>query len=312
MGPAPSDPPDFSGNSFRKSRTHRWRERAIAILADRQHRVVATWQLKPLGFIDDDLRYRSKVGRLHRKYRGVYAVGHSKLTPQGHWMAAALAYGPDAVLSHWSAIAAWGLGTSPWKPHVTTPHKQHSRQGIVAHTAALHPEDVTRRDGLPVTSVPRTILDLAAKTHPDRIGRLIEDAVRAGVFDLRALERAIARSPRRAGVPRLQAVLADYRGAPDLRSNHERAFRKLIKDLPEPHYNMLVAGVLCDVHWPQWRLTVEIDSRPFHMTPRAFERDRIRDAILQKAGYRVLRITEKRLYGEPAAVLADVVALSRT
>jgi very-short-patch-repair endonuclease len=133
------------------------------------------------------------------------------------------------------------------------------------------------------------------------------------VFDLRALERAIARTPRRAGVPKLRAVLADYRHTPNLRSNNERIFRDLVVNagLPEPQFNVLVEDFLVDAYWPQWRLIVEIDSIAYHMTPRAFERDRMRDAILQKAGYRVLRITEKRLKTEPQAVIADVIAMAR-
>jgi very-short-patch-repair endonuclease len=178
----------------------------------------------------------------------------------------------------------------------------------------LHPEDVTRHNGIPVTSVARTLLDIAPLVDETRLARIIENAVRLEVFDLRALDRAIDRTPRRAGVPKLRAALADYRRTPDLRSNNERLFRKLIAEagLPEPQFNVMVEGLLVDVYWPQWSLIVEIDSIAYHMTPRAFERDRIRDAILQKAGYRVLRISEKRLKTEPQAVLADVIALARS
>jgi very-short-patch-repair endonuclease len=285
----------------------------IAELADRQHGVVATWQLVALGLNYDEIRYRARIGRLHRMHRGVYAVGYRTLTPKGHRMAAVLAYGPDAVLSHRSAAAHWGIGPGFWKVEVTTPHSRRSRTGIRAHRATLHPEDVTIRDGIPTTSVARTILDLASQMKDDRLTRLIEESDRMELIDLRALERAIARRPRVTGVVRLKKVLATYRGPADTRSKLERDFRALIAKagLPEPQYNVLVAGLTVDVYWPQWKLVVELDGKPYHTSPRAYETDRIRDAILQKADIRVLRVTGERLDGAPTAVLHDVLALRR-
>ena len=288
-------------------------DREIAALADRQHGVVATSQLLELGLSHGHICYRARAGRLHRIHRGVYAVGYRKLTPHGHRMAAVLAYGPEALLSHQTAAALWGIGQPSWKIHVTTPHPKRSRQAIRAHTAVLHPEDVTVRDGIPLTSVARTILDLAAQLDHDRLTRLLEDADRAELADLRALERAMARRPQLRGVARLTAVLADYRGPADTRSNLERDFRALIAraGLPEPQYNVVLAGLVVDVFWPQWRLVVELDGRAYHTRNRAFERDRVRDSTLQKADLRVLRVTGKRLDNEPDAVLADVLALRR-
>jgi very-short-patch-repair endonuclease len=298
-----------SRNSSGKSQP----DRVIAQLADRQHGVVATWQLLPHGSTQDDIDYRARIGRLHRIHRGVYAVGYRTLTPKGHRMAAVLAYGPQAVLSHRSASAHWDIGPGFWKIEVTTPQPRRSRKGIRAHRATLHPEDVTVRDGIPVTSVARTILDLAAKLRHDALTRLIEDADRTERFDLKALERAMARRPHAPGVRRLKTVLAAYKGPADTRSKLERDFRALIvsSGLPEPQYNVVVAGLSVDVYWPQWRLVVELDGDPYHDNPRAFEMDRIRDATLQKAGIRVLRVTGHRLDNAPSDVLADIIALSR-
>jgi very-short-patch-repair endonuclease len=305
------DEADISRNNRGKSPSHRGRDRVIAELAAKQHGIVSTWQLVDLGFGQDAIDYRAKAGRLHRIHPGVYAVGHKTLTSHGNWIAAVLAYGPHAVLSHCTAAALWGIGKRRWKIDVTTPQHRHSRGGVRTHTALLQPEDVRRRDGIPVTSVARTILDLAAIQDEDRLTRTIEDSDRAGLLDLSALDRAIARRPRARGTKRLRAVLADYRGPADMRSNNERRFRALIKraSLPEPQFNVLVAGVLVDAHWPHWNLVVEIDSRAFHLTPSAFERDRIRDAQLQMAGYRVLRITEKRLNADPRSVLKAIRGL---
>ena len=286
----------------------------IAELADRQHGVVAAWQLIALGLTHDDIGYRAQTGRLHRIHRGVYAVGHRKLTPKGHRMAAVLAYGPDAVLSHWSAAAQWDFGHSRWKTDVTTPTSRCSRKTIRAHTAKLHSEDRDIRDGIPVTSVARTILDLAAQATEDQLARLVEEADRKELLDLRKLERAMARRPRAAGTVRLRKVLSAYRGAADTRSKLERDFRKLIAKagLPEPQFNVLVAGLTVDVYWPQWKLVVELDGEPYHNNPWKFETDRIRDATLQKHDLRVLRVTGDRLDNEPNAVLADIIALARS
>lgn len=307
----PPDATEKTDDGERKPQSHH--DRAVAALAERQHGVVAVWQLIAIGLGEGAIRYREKVGRLHRIHRGVYAVGYRKLTRHGHWMAAVLAYGPDAVLSHRSAAALWGIGQSSYKIDVTTPHSKRSRKGIRAHTSRLHPEERTIRDGIPVTSVARTILDRAAQLEIVGLTRLVEEADRKQLFDLKALDRAIERRPRVPGVARLRAVLKAYRGTADTRSKLERAFRRLIAGagLPEPQFNVLVAGVLVDVWWPQWKLVVELDSELYHRNPSAFETDRIRDATLQKADIRVLRVTGDRLDHAPTEVLQDVLALRR-
>jgi very-short-patch-repair endonuclease len=285
----------------------------IAALADRQHGVVAIWQLIELGLTPDTIQYRVSIGRLHRIHRGVYAVGHRNLTREGHRMAAVLAYGPQAVLSHWSAAAHWGIGAARVKYDVTTPHSKRSRKTIRAHTARLHPEDRTVQNGIPITTPARTILDLAATLTKDQITYLIEEADRKQLLDVNAVDRAIARRPRAAGLARLKAVLKSYRGAADTRSKLERKFRRLIHSsgLPEPRFNVVVAGITVDVFWPQWKLVVELDSESYHDNPRAFENDRIRDATVQKHDLRVLRVTGDRLDNAPDDVLADVLALRR-
>ncbi len=304
---------ELSANNSEKPQSHGTIDRLIAELADRQHGVVATWQLISLGLTYGGISYRVRIGRLHRIHRGVYAVGYRTLTRQGHRMAAVLAYGPEAVLSHRSAASHWGIGPASWKTDVTTPHSKRSRKGIRAHTATLHPEDIDKHDGIPVTSIARTILDLASQLKDDPLTRLIEDGDRRELIDLRKLERAIARRPRVAGIARLKRVLANYRGVADTRSKLERDFRALIAKagLPEPQYNVVVAGLTVDVFWPQWKLVVELDGRPYHNSPRAFETDRVRDATLQRAGLRVLRVTGYRLETAPGAALDDILALSR-
>jgi very-short-patch-repair endonuclease len=285
----------------------------IAALAEAQHGVIAVWQLLELGLGRGAIAYRVSIGRLHRVHQGVFAVGHRKLTREGHRMAAVLAYGPDAVLSHRSAAAHWGIGHASYRHDVTTPQSKRSRKTIRAHTAKLHAEDRTVHDGIPTTSVARTILDLAAKCTKDQLTYLIEEADRKHRLDLAALDRAIARRPRAAGVARLKAVLKTYRGPADTRSKLERSFRALIAraNLPEPQFNVVIAGLTVDVYWPQWGLVVELDSDAYHNNPRAFETDRIRDATLQKIDLRVLRVTGDRVDNDQRGVLADILALRR-
>jgi very-short-patch-repair endonuclease len=307
------DPTDKTRDYGGKAQSRRVVDRLIAALAERQHGVVAIWQLVELGLGPDAIQYRVSVGRLHRVHRGVYAVGHRKLTREGHRIAAVLAYGPDAVLSHRSAAAHWGIGHASYRHDVTTPQSKRSRKTIRAHTAKLHPEDRTVHNGIPITTPARTILDLAAQCPKDQLTYLIEEADRKHRLDLAALDRAIARRPRAAGVARVKAVLKTYRGPADTRSKLERKFRRLIAraNLPEPQFNVLIAGITVDVYWPQWKLVVEIDSDAYHDNPRAFETDRIRDATLQKIDLRVLRVTGDRLDNDQPGVLADILALRR-
>ena len=180
-------------------------------------------------------------------------------------------------------------------------------------TDKFHREDVDGVDGIPVTSVARTILDLAAVLTSTQLRRVIEQADRSGVLNLLALQRALDRRPRANGSRQLRAILRDYTGAPPTRSVFERAFLELIEraGLPKPLVNAKLAGLEPDIYWPQWKLVVELDSRGFHSDPRTFESDRIRDARLQRLGLRVLRITWKRLKQEPQAVIDDVLALAR-
>ncbi len=287
----------------------------VVALADRQQGVVGTWQLRAMGFSKRWIERKVAAGLLVRIHRGVYAVGRRLLTRRGHWMAAVLACGPGAVLSHRSAAALHELrDTNQRKIDVTVPGDWRAdRPTIRIHSSTVDSEDVATVDGIPVASVARTILDLAGVLDEDQLLRVIEQADRLETFDLRALERVMARRPKTRGIAQLRHILADYRDAPDIRSKLERDFFALVKraKLPPPQLNTMVAGFLVDVCWPEWRLVVELDSRDFHARRRAFETDRIRDATLQRHGYRILRITYKRLQEQPDAVLADILALAR-
>jgi hypothetical protein len=277
--------------------------------------VVAHRQLVELGIGRGGIERGVTAGRLHRLHIGVYAVGHRRLSRNGRWMAAVLACGPDAMLSHRSAAALWGiLVTGGGAIDVTTATRsRHNRAGIAHHRPRrLHGEDRAATEGIPVTSVSRTLLDLGQVVQPRQMRRAIDEAERRRRFDLGAVERLIGRSHGHHGLRLLQFVLGDYRGPPArTRSELERLFLDLCDDagLPRPQANVLIAGWEVDMAWPEQRLVVELDGYEFHRVRARFEEDRERDAALQLAGYRVLRITERRIDREPAWVARAVRAL---
>jgi predicted transcriptional regulator of viral defense system len=275
-----------------------------------QHGVVAAWQLVIAGYSHRAIHDRARAGRLHRIHRGVYSVGHGRPTPRGRWMAAVLACGREAVLSHRSAAALWDIRPSPSVRagiDVTAPGRsRRGRAGIALHSVrTLDPRDRAILDGIPVTSLHRTLLDYAELASPRQLTAAFEAAERRDLLDLAEIDELIARSPGRRGIKRLRALAEDHRGpAPDTRSELEARFLGLIRDagLPEPGVNVVVAGVTVDFYWPQARLVVEIDGWAFHRSHRAFEDDRDRDAKLQLAGCDVLRFTKLGLDRAPAAV----------
>jgi very-short-patch-repair endonuclease len=284
-------------------------------LATRQHGVVSLEQLRALGFTDRTAHDRAAAGRLLRLHRGVYAVGHGSLSQHGRWLAAVLAVGPEAVLSHAAALALWRL--RPRRPgpiDVTVAGRgRRAGKGIALHCVrALAPADRMTIDAIPVTTVARTLLDYAEQASAQQLRLALEAADRRELLDVRAIEALLARTPGRHGARALRSAVTAMAGpAPETRSELERAMLALVRDggLPEPQCNVLLHGYSVDMLWPEARLVVELDGYPFHRTRRAFEDDRRRDARLQAAGYRVLRITARRLREEPEEVLAEIAGL---
>ncbi|MGA2925488.1 MAG: type IV toxin-antitoxin system AbiEi family antitoxin domain-containing protein [Solirubrobacteraceae bacterium] len=288
----------------------------LARLAALQHGVVVRRQLLTLGLSRHAIQTRIDGGRLHPVYRGVYAVGHARLTRSGRRLAAVLACGPDAVLSHRAAVALWELRPVASGPlDVTVPGRTRRGQGgIRVHNVhSLHATDRAVLDAIPVTSLARTLLDYAEIAHRQQLRLAIEAAERRELFDRRAVDELCARTVGRAGVKRLRSVLAEIVGpVPWTRSELERRFLALIREagVPEPSANVLVAGALVDLYWPG--LVVELDSWTFHKSRERFEADRRRDARLQLAGCGVLRVTQRRIEREPRALLAELDALRRS
>jgi very-short-patch-repair endonuclease len=285
-------------------------------LAEVQHGVVARRQLLKLGFTRHRVQKRLDAGRLHRIYRGVYAVGHRRVTLKGRWIAAVLVCGPNALLSHRSALALWDLRSTPSGPIDVTIPRHSGKPGprrVRVHTSeALHADDRATLDGIPVTSLALTIVDYAAIASPRRLREVLESLERRGALIGRELNELLVRSANRKGTKALRTVLAQMTGpAPWTQSKLEDRFLALVREygLPEHQANVIVKGELVDALWADQDLVVEVDGYEFHKSRAQFETDRRRDAKLQVAGYRVMRVTQERLEDEPRAVVADLRAL---
>jgi very-short-patch-repair endonuclease len=223
-------------------------------------------------------------------------------------MAAVLACGDEALLSHLSAGALWdAMPIRGSRIHVTAVRGLRARRGIVLHQVRrLHPDDVTVLDGIPVTSLARTFLDLAEVLPPPQLARVWDEAERRGLLDVRAIQRICGRSRGRHGLGPLTALSTAHREVPPTKSELEALFFDFCRSqrLPLPQCNVLVAGLEVDFYWPDKKLVVELDGWEFHRTRAAFERDRERDTILDAARLRHLRITHRRLTRDPTGVAA--------
>jgi very-short-patch-repair endonuclease len=287
--------------------------RPLAELIEAQHGVVTRRQLLEHGLGNGAIARRVGDRRLQRLHRGVFAVGHGVLVPAGHRLAAVLACGPGAVGSHGTAAAVHGLRPASARHHVTVPRSgPHSRGGLVVHRVRRLPaEDVTEMDGIRVTTVARTALDMAEILSPHGLSKFLERMELERVFDLTELHATMARNPGRRGLKPLAKALrrlADTPGGDD--GALQREFLRLCRriGLPEPEQQVVIGAYTVDFLWPDAGLVVETDGREYHATRAAFQRDRRRDIDLAALGLRVLRVDWWQVT-EPAPML--VTALSQ-
>jgi hypothetical protein len=288
-------------------------DRLVAQLAERQHGVVAYWQLMELGLGDDAVQHRVVAGRLHRLYVGVYAVGHTRLTVRGRWMAAALACGPDAVLSHRDGGALWQIcRTSRTEIDVTAPGRTRNvRPGLAVHRPRrpLQPDERTVHDGIPVTTVARTIVDLAAVLSLTDLRYAWDNAERQRLFDLQEIQTVRGRFKRRKGLKKIDILIAERRPLPPItRSRLEEMFVEFCAryGFPRPSMNIWIGEYEVDAVFPDHEVAVELDGRDYHTHPTAQERDPVRDVRLQILGYKPMRITYRRLVTDPDGVANDL------
>jgi very-short-patch-repair endonuclease len=289
---------------------------AIAELAERQHSVVSRRQLMRLGLGRRAIGHRMECGRLHPLHRGVYAVGHPHPSREGRWLAAVLAGGEGAVLSHHSAAALWGIRpTSRTLIDVSRPYGGRSTARIEFHRSSVPPDERTVKDGIPVTTVARTLFDLAAEIQARGVERAINEAEILHLWDEVGLDHLLTRYPRRPGARTIRMALAGRAaGATRTRTELEERFLSLLarEALPRPEVNASLNGYEVDFLWRERGLAVEVDGRDVHATAAAFERDRERDRVLQAAGWRVIRITWRQLERTPTDVAADLRRLLGT
>ena len=247
-----------------------------------------------------------------RRHIGVYQLGVFP-GPWGREWAALLVCGPDAVLSHWTAARAYGLtelGLAVIDVSIEG-RLAGRREGIRPHRAlSLPPTDVVIKHGLRVTTPCRTLIDLAAAAPQDVLERLVEEALVQRLASPGELLAVVARSSGRPGVKGLRELVSLLDAPLFTRSEAEKRLRALIRSagLPQPLMNVRRAGWEVDAVWDAQRLVVEVDGRKFHDIAPRFERDRRKDADLMLAGYRVLRITWRRLTREPDQVVATIAA----
>jgi very-short-patch-repair endonuclease len=274
---------------------------AASIAAD-QHGIVTRSQLLEAGLKNAAISRRVETGRLHVIHRGVFAVGHTVLTREGRWMAAVLACGKGAALSHTTAAAAWDLRRAGDTIHVTVPGRggRKAPKGIRLHRSpTLTPRDVTEIRGIRVTRPARTIIDLARTVRQDELERIVDEADRRGLVDFRDLQAARSAS--------LQAVLRAYASAPT-RSKLERTFLKLCRDhgIKRPEVNTIIDGYLVDFVWRDRKLIVEVDGYAYHRSPQQFESDRERDVNLGTSGWTTRRFTWRQVETRAGWVAAAI------
>ena len=283
----------------------------MAELATRQHGVVSRDQLLRAGVSSHLIDYRVTTGRLHVPHRGIYRVGPIAM-PLSREMAAVLACGGSggdaaAVISHRSAGAVHGQRPQapPTVELIVPAWSGRRRVGLCVHRMPLAADEVTRIDGIPVTTPARTLLDLAAVLPRRDLERSLAVTQRRELATDDQIRGLLERHAGRTGTRRLGDLLESDTPAPFTRSEPEERLVELIRKakLPTPETNVVVEGFEVDCLWRRQRLVVEVDGFAFHSSPRAFERDHDRDGVLVGAGMRVLRLSWRQIMHEPEVTI---------
>lgn len=291
-------------------------DQLIAAIAHAQDGVISLEQLFGLGLTYAEVRWRVAKGWLHPLHRGVFAVGHTKLTARARLRGALMTLGPTAFLAGRTAVADYGLrtlnlhaievavvsGTNP------------KRDGLIVHRTRKQPHrsEVRTRYGLRVSSVPRALIDLSKRETPIELMRLITEGVRKGCLDLTAMEEALERHERQPGIALLKDVYCRYRPGPDRKSELERAFDAYAATDPRiPPYvkNVRMGPYEFDCYWQQRGLLLELDGRPYHRALEDMDNDRAKDIWAQRHLLMPMRITDFRWEYERATAVEDLLAL---
>ena len=287
----------------------------VALLAAEHHGRLSFQQLQGCGLSAKAILVRERRGQLHRVHRGVYAVGHEAWTLHGHFMAAVLAGGEGAVLSHFAAAALWGF--LRWQPGaadvIVSGDRGRTQKRLHVHRAReLDQRDVTRHHGIPVTTAARTCLDIAARLSPERLRRPVRRAQAEHHTSVRQIADVLARANGHRGAKKLADLIAT--GPAPTRSELEDLVLDLLLrgGVPHPDVNKplvrLGRRIVPDFRWPRQRLVIEADGAAWHDGKLAREDDAERQAVLEACGERVIRVTWDQAVRRPDQLLARVWA----
>jgi hypothetical protein len=303
------------GCAMRAQRAPRLLDEGIAAIAERQYGVISYGQLVlDVGLSASTITRRIAAGRLRPLHRGVYAVGHRALRREAWWMAAVLAAGPGAALSHGSAAAFWAIrNDTRERIDVTVPRHRRSTARLCVHVVVLAPDEFETCDGIRVTTPARTLFDLAAVVTEAQLEAAFNEAEYRRLTSPTSLDALLARHPGRRGIRAIRRVLENHgrNGETRTRSELERRLIALLDayGLPRPIVNREGPEGELDARWPDHRLIVELDGFAAHGTRKAFEDDRARDRALTAAGWRVVRITWRQLTEDAATIAAQLARL---
>lgn len=293
-------------------------ERRIHRVARCQHGEISRTQLLDLGLGAGAIKHRLGTGRLVRSHPGVYSVGVPAASGERRWIAAVLACGTGAVLSHLSAAALWEIRLlDPVTIDVSIRRRgARPRDGIRVHRPrCLDPEDTSRRRGIPVTSLPRTLIDLAEVLSTRSLERAVDEAEFLKLLNEDKLAEALERNHGRTGAKRLRRTLGRHEpGTTRTRTKLEESFFLLVKDsqIPQPEVNVPIGRFTVDFLWRDRGLVVETDGRASHDRAAQREEDSRRDAVLAADGYETLRFTWHQVSGRPREVMAALRAKLET
>ncbi|MGH2843069.1 MAG: DUF559 domain-containing protein, partial [Solirubrobacteraceae bacterium] len=292
------------------------RDRAMTKALRANGGVITLRALWELGFTKEEVRGFVRHGDLRRLHRGVYADGRNRLSDDAHLRAALLALGPGAWLAGRTAAAVWGLDAISLARIevgvVAASTPRHAGLAILRVSERPHRSEVVRRRGLRVSAVPRMLCELAPRASSQELRSLIDETARLGLLDLTAVAQTLARHQRRSGVGTLRRALQAYVPMPRRRSGLERSFDRWLAqhpEFPEPQRNVRLGPWELDCHWPEQRLVLELDGRAYHIAAADFERDRLKDAWLQRHGQRILRVSDDRWRKDRAGVHDDLIAM---
>lgn len=284
----------------------------------RNQGVITLRQLREAGFGEKEVRGLVAHGDLRRLHRGVYADGRAPLRDAAYLKAALLAFGGRAWLSGAAAAMGWGLqpvSVPRLEVMIVAAATPRQRPGLKVRSvrAAPDPSEIRTRDGLRLSSIPRLLIETAATgASRDQLHSLIENAVRRNLLDIPDLALTLARHTGLRGSVEVHRTCAEYLPHLDRKSRLERAFdRWLAKhpEIPAPQRNIRLGFWEIDCYWPEHRLALELDGRPYHTVVEDIERDRRKDAWLQLHGNLILRVTDSRFKRDKPGVHRDLLAM---